>query len=417
MVVIELNEFNLCLLKSACDQLNLPNIQRIIEMKHSITEAEDLKEGFGLDPWVQWVSVNTGKRMSEHGITHLAEASRLSCPQVWEVLSRKDGRSHGVWGCMNAKRSVDQCDFFFPDPWTFCQEAFPEKLNDLLSLPRHYAKNYGEISYMKSFVGLLKLVRYCFRESSILLKFLPKFGKTLFRSGLNNLILFAALDYFGALVVQSYRRRCSTTYIFSFLNTLAHYQHHRWQLDNIVDQKDASAFSLLDEALGVLIDLKDKDEPLIILNGFSQENTKAKNETLYRQKSPERFFAEVGVKNCRIEQLMTSDTQLIFDTQSAFDQGFRLLSSLTLNGEVAFLIEDRSHDNFQIFCRFLIWGEINPKSEILVDGKRKIKFYDFFEAVVVRTGSHIRSGDVFYQDFQLPAKMNNYSIFESVLKN
>ena len=62
LLVIELNEFNIDLLKKGVKKLKLKNIEKILKFNHSNTLCYDNLERHGLDPWVQWVSVHTGKK-------------------------------------------------------------------------------------------------------------------------------------------------------------------------------------------------------------------------------------------------------------------------------------------------------------------------------------------------------------------
>jgi len=143
LMLIELNEFSVDLLRRGVEELDLRNLRRLLAMDASRTTTQDQVEHRGLDPWVQWVSVHTGVPSSTHGILHLGDTpGNLGFHQVWERLSEL-GVSSGLWGAMNANRpGASECRFFLPDPWTFSERAYPEELNGLLELPRYYSTNY-----------------------------------------------------------------------------------------------------------------------------------------------------------------------------------------------------------------------------------------------------------------------------------
>ena len=138
MIFLEINEFNPELMAKAADQLDARNLKRLLALTRSDTTTDDKAERFGLEPWVQWVSIHTGKTSKEHGVGHLGDVPQLSQPQIWETLSQL-GQRCGIWGAMNAgKGNTKDCCFFFPDPWTFSEQAYSAELNHLLAFPRYY---------------------------------------------------------------------------------------------------------------------------------------------------------------------------------------------------------------------------------------------------------------------------------------
>ena len=113
IIFLELIEFNDDLLRKASKDLNLKNIQKMLSLNHSTIITDDTYESDFLEPWVQWVSIHTGKPSSEHQIKHLGDVPHLGTKQIWEDLSDK-GISSGIWGAMNASRNgADGCKFFF----------------------------------------------------------------------------------------------------------------------------------------------------------------------------------------------------------------------------------------------------------------------------------------------------------------
>ena len=71
MLIIELNEFDPNFFKRVSEELNLQHINKILSLKHGSTFTDEKVEYQGLDPWVQWVSIHTGKSFKEHKICRL----------------------------------------------------------------------------------------------------------------------------------------------------------------------------------------------------------------------------------------------------------------------------------------------------------------------------------------------------------
>ena len=130
--------------------------------------AMEKEERYGLDPWVQWVSIHTGLPAEEHKIWHLGDTSSLSNIQIWEKLSSL-GYKTGIWGPMNSRQgNLSNNLFYFPDPWSFNESAYPKKLNSFLSLPRYYSKNYEKLQIHKLFNKSLLFIFSIFSELKLL---------------------------------------------------------------------------------------------------------------------------------------------------------------------------------------------------------------------------------------------------------
>jgi hypothetical protein len=61
MIFLEINEFSPDLMAKAAELLNAKNLHRLLKLQHTQTTTDDKAERFGLDHWVQWVSIHTGK--------------------------------------------------------------------------------------------------------------------------------------------------------------------------------------------------------------------------------------------------------------------------------------------------------------------------------------------------------------------
>ena len=86
MFLLEINEFDPELMQLAATSLGCKNLQRLLSFQHSQTTTLDQHERFGLDPWVQWVSIHTGKTSAEHGVGHLGDVPALRYPQMLSLI-------------------------------------------------------------------------------------------------------------------------------------------------------------------------------------------------------------------------------------------------------------------------------------------------------------------------------------------
>lgn len=416
MFFLQINEFSPALMAKAATALNAKHLMRLLELQHTRTETTDKEERFGLDPWVQWVSIHTGQPSTVHGVGHLGDVPQLCFPQIWEVLD-KQGLSSGVWGAMNARRGMAKNNvFFFPDPWTFSEHASPAMLNDLLALPRYFSKNYGDLSTKKLLTHSLRLLRFCLRPSMMrtLLPLTPKFLSTVLRHGVPEYLLFSLFDLVNAHLFVRFYKDKSPDFSLLFLNSLAHLQHHKWMDNESLSKEMLIAFDLFDSTLGVLFGGLQKEQQWLIANAFSQTCTSEKNEYLYRQKNPEKFLSSVGISFEKVEQAMTNDGHVFFDSADAAQAAAGALRAATINGRPAFHVEHNSAYPDKIFYQFIIWDPL-PENTIICINERALLFYELFEKITKRTGSHISTGDIFAKGLELPAVIANHEIHNHIL--
>ena len=414
MIFIELNEFNPKLLKQAALKLDLKNISRLLEWSHSTTFTNDKYERHGLDPWIQWVSIHTGEPSESHKVRHLGDVPDLSHKQIWEVLSEKNITS-GVWGAMNAsKASSNNTLYFLPDPWTTSENAFPEELGNFLDLPRYYAQNYGDLSFGRILLGLIKFLAFCLRPKVIfnLLPLLPRLIKLVCKHGLPNYLLFAIFDLVNVKIFKIYYEKFRPDFNIIFLNSIAHLQHHKWTDDTELSSEMRVVFPILDSVLGEIFRLSPESK-FICANAFRQVHCFQDGEFLYRPKNPHLMLKNFGLTIDRVEQAMTNDGNIFFLNESYMLEGIKILSDAKINGIPIFQVE-YNHKSNKLFYQFTLSEKLSSEAIIKLKD-RQLKFGDYFEQITQRSGKHIPDGDIFYRGLSFPAKIANHDIFQVLL--
>ena len=117
LLAINLNEFNLDYIKYGAKKYDCKNIKNFLKLKYISTFSSDKIQDKDLDPWVQNVSINTGKKSKEHRIFNLGEQIPDNLIQVWYYLSKKRIKS-AIWGPMNTNFKNNKfIEVFFSDPW------------------------------------------------------------------------------------------------------------------------------------------------------------------------------------------------------------------------------------------------------------------------------------------------------------
>jgi len=417
MIFLEINEFSPELMRHAAEMLNAKNLLKLLSLHNTKTITDDQAERHGLDPWVQWVSIHTGQPSASHGIKHLGDTRNLKHRQTWEILDEA-GISYGVWGAMNAHKGKGiNCKFFFPDPWTFTENAFPDELNDLLALPRYYSKNYLDLQKSALLKPALKLCRFVLKPTIFidLLKLIPFVASNTPLNPAKNYLLFVLFDLINTQLFCAYYKRTRPDFALLFLNSLAHLQHHCWTEEKSKLSKEmARTFLIFDKVVELIFSIIDSNETLMITNAFTQKQSYGAKEYLYRQNNPQTFFNDFGLNPKTVEQLMTNDSHLFFDSAKEAANMAEKLRAAKVDGLSAFEVEIDKENPLKLFCQFCIWSDIPEGGKISLNELTE-PFYKHFQKVVRRSGTHNPEGDLFSNRNLTQSKIYNHTIFDLVL--
>ena len=115
--LIELNEINFEIVKQYYLETpeKFPGFSKLFKMTMLNTKSESVYEN--LEPWIQWVSVHTGKTFSEHKVFRLGDIIKSHHSQIFEKIESM-GFNVGCVSPMNAANRLKKPAFFIPDPWT-----------------------------------------------------------------------------------------------------------------------------------------------------------------------------------------------------------------------------------------------------------------------------------------------------------
>jgi hypothetical protein len=417
LLLVELNEFNPELIRQAAAQIPLPNLMRVLEMRHSQTTTEDEQEHQGLDPWVQWVGVHTGQATSKHGVRRLGRTRGQSHPPLWEIAGNA-GLSWGVWGAMNGPRGIAPgCSFFMPDPWSYEEAASSRELNDLLALPRYGAKNYLAIDKGEAAKAALRLARFFLPPARwpLALSVAYRLGRGVAAAGANVHTLATLFDYISVREFVRLRREAQPEFSLIFLNVIAHLQHQFWAPGGALHPNMALGLHLADEMVGLLLASRRPGEAIMVANGMRQKNVAGEGHFVYRQKEPQKAVEALGVRNGRVEQCMTNEAHIIFERETDANEAQKILSDCRLSdGRDVFLVERETP--LKLFCQLALEQEVEKQARV-ISPAAAILFEDLFELVCERTGAHEQRGDIFSDLAEAPAELPNHKIFDLVIRH
>ncbi|WP_019570874.1 hypothetical protein [Thioalkalivibrio sp. ALE11] len=219
-LLLGLNEINFDYVRRYVERGYLPGFARLLR-EHGLlhTHAEDRYEW--LEPWIQWVTVHTGRSYEEHGVFRLGDIVESEVPQLFEQLEAR-GLSVGAVSPMNGANRLRNSPYFVPDPWTGTPAAGPLFVRFLAravsrAVNTNATGGAGATTWLTVLAGLVRFARpRHYPEYARLL------GRGLRRHWPRAMLLDRLLfDMHAAL----YRRHQPDLSVL-FLNGGAHIQHH-----------------------------------------------------------------------------------------------------------------------------------------------------------------------------------------------
>ena len=435
LLYLQINEINRQFLIQGSKKYNCRNIYNFLKDKHIITtRSPDKIQDKNLDPWVQSVSINTGKESKKHKIYNIGQYVSKDTVQIWDILANKNINC-SVWGTMNSiMKKNKNLKLYFPDPWNFNAKAYPEKFNNFLALPKYFAQNYLDF---KNFKFLILIIKFSFSLifSSFFLYFFKNisfFYKIIKVGGTKNFNLFFIFDLISLVLFKHEIKKNSSEFALIFLNSFAHFQHNNW------DEKENEKiyFFTANKIFEIINELAKDFDHILVANGFTQKKIK-KIYTL-RPFNPENFLRnKLNLKFKKLDQDMTNGGFVYFDNNLQADLSIKKMRSLNIFGINFFQIKKISNKKIfykiNIFSKKIIstniFSRLTKKNldKYFITNKYKLKKESNFNAelwkdiyFIKTTGRHISEGFLLmnYVDKKIVFKkfIQNHKIF-NVIKN
>ena len=219
MILLALNELNIDYIKGYVSQGKLPKFGLLLQHGVVNTISEDKYDL--LEPWIQWVTVQTGNSYDEHKVFRLGDiVNRPDLHQIFEVLE-KANLSIGAISPFNADNRLSNAKFFIPDPWTQTKVSggfIIKKLSRTVSrfVNSNASGKTGLIDVIWLTLGFIVYVR---------IKRWPKFFKLVTLRKKPG-VKAAILDMILLEVFVTLQKKHKPDYSHIFFNGGAHVQHH-----------------------------------------------------------------------------------------------------------------------------------------------------------------------------------------------
>ena len=435
LLAIHLNEFNYDFLKYGSKKYKLKYLKKLISLNRIKTFTRDKTQNKDLDPWVQGVSINSGKSSKYHRIFKLGQKLPNNLTNIWDVLSKKKVDC-SVWGPMNANYKKNKyIKLFFPDPWNHIAKPFPKDLHNLHKLPRYYAKNYLDVSIFKIISLSLLFILSVLKKKIIFftLRNLDIIFKSLALKGIKNYVLFLLFDLISVHILSLRSISSNKYFSFVFLNSLAHYQHNNWN----EKKSEKLYFSYVDRILKYIFKLYNTHDSLLIFNGFEQK--KIKVEYLIRPINPEIFIKKI-ISFKKLEQDMTNGGFIFFNNSRDANNAYIKMKNYDVSGFNLFEINQKNRLSFYYKINLKTLKNLKNQDLKLIPKKKLIEYFKYEKKIKIRirnrkvnikeiknflddvkliktTGKHNNKGDIFFKNITIKKNIKtieNHKIFNLI---
>lgn len=405
LIFIQMNEINFDIVNKYRNYENLPNFDKLFSDFQAIDTFSE-NEYENLEPWIQWVSFNTGLSFKEHGVHKLGDI--VHCPeslvQIFEKVERI-GYKIGAISPMNARNRLSSPSYFIPDPWTDTTTDGSPFSNRFAEMLRQTVNDNSEARVsLASFITLIEagIRSFSLRRSWQLIRTV---ALSLRNTWYRPMVLDTLIHMIHMKLLRVHRPDAS----FVFLNAGAHIQHHyffnsphsRNQFENpewyIPKGADPLRDLLLsyDKILGDYLGLVGRGARMVVATGLTQLPYD-RIKFYYRLRRHADFFEKLGIKFARVLPRMTRDFEIIFSTAEDTEKAAKILDDVKIERSSESLFGDVSIRNNSIFATLAYSAEIMP-DDIAVSGQTRIdRLGEEVVFVALKNGMHSQNGFSFF---------------------
>ena len=390
VIFLGINEVNFPFIEKYIEQGHLPNFARLFK-KHGYSETTSEKEYDLLEPWIQWVTVQTGLTYEEHKVFRLGDITKSNHEQIWEKLEKK-GYTVGAVSPINAANNTQDACFFVPDPWTPTKvtgDWFIRLLHkSIVQLVNDNAQSKVTVA---SALGLLIGAAKGAQAKNI--PYILSLGARIKNKPWNKALI---LDRLLSDVFHKLWKKHQPDFSTLFLNAGAHIQHHymhssavydgpcknpEWYINSKYDPI-LEVYELYDSILGEYLSLP---VHLIISTGLHQDPYE-ESAYYYRLKEHAKFLNKVGIKFKTVTALMSRDFTIDFNNPEETNAAEITLNSIkSIDNKSIFYVDNRGTS---LFVMLTYPNEIRDNFTLILEGKKISNFEKDVAFVAIKNGHH-----------------------------
>lgn len=423
LILVGLNEINFDFVRWYAERGDLPGFSALMaEHGVEVTTSEAAYEE--LEPWIQWVSIQTGKSFAQHRVFRLGDIVDTELTQYFELLERH-GVSVGAVSPMNAANRLHNAPFFIPDPWTKTRVSGGADLEKLAQAVNRVVNNNAERQVTPG-----DLVR-------LALAYLRYGSWSDFAAGLRALNpnaagwrLATSLDrLLAALFVHLFNRH-RPGFAALFLNAGAHIQHHYMFESAAYQGKMRNPPGYMrgrhDPLREIYVAYDDiivrlrKSNPgvrFIFATGLHQDPYPEKA-FYWRIKDHNAFLVDLGLAGFTVEPRMSRDFLVKCADAAMVDRvRVELAECRDESGRPLFEIDAREKS---VFATLLYEGDITANTRFVHRGRELADPRGLCAFVAIKNGMHNAAGyviDTRHSPGQSSEPMPVWSLFDRVISH
>lgn len=394
LIFIQLNEINIDLIKKYALKKKFKFFTNDVLNKTITTKSEnDYKN---IEPWIQWVSVNTGKTANEHKVFRLGDIVNSKDKQIYEKIEEM-GFKVGAICPMNTLNNLDKPKYFISDPWTKNKQStsyFETKLTNAICqiVNNNSNKKFLFKSYFIFFIALLTILNQ--KNFSLYIKLLLL---SLKKKWYKALILDRFLHDYHLKCLKKFNPDFSTI----FFNSGAHIQHHYLLYSKVIDKKISLPSWYMDknyDPIEEMINFYDEtlheynsfnNFEIIIATGLTQVPYD-RMKYYYRPVDHKNFLKNFHIEAKNIFPRMTRDFLVEFLNNEEKENAKIIFEKINkLNNNQVFELDDR---NKSLFITFKFDEELDDNSFLINHKHEKIFLKEKISFVALKNGMHDQKG-------------------------
>lgn len=429
LIFIQLNEINFDLVDkylAASKKNKFINI-KVIKKNYKSFNTYAEKKYENLEPWIQWVSVNLGKKFDEHNIFRLGDIVKYTTAKQFFEKIEDRGFKVGAISPMNTDNRLKNPSYFVPDPWTDTHSdnsRFSRRLT--LMLKQTINDNASGRLSISSILTIIEIIcrTLHYKNTSFLLKLI---FSSIFKPWKKSLVL----DYLIHLIHIYFLKKKLPNFSSIFFNAGAHIQHHylhnskylkdlpknpEWYLNQSLDPIE-DMIEVYDKIIGDYLKLSQNKNPILISTGLSQ----VPYDTLkfyYRLKNHQLFLKKIGINFAKVLPRMTRDFEIMFDNEENLKDAKIILKNIKLKKNNLNIFKEIEERKKSLFVVLTFPYEVKKDDVIIIDQNLELNFYNELVFVAIKNGMHNSKGYVFYsssKDLNIPKDPVHISEIHSMI--
>lgn len=394
LLLVEMNELNFDFIKHYTNELKLINLNKIVTENSVITKSEEKYEY--LEPWIQWTSVHTGMKASEHKIFRLGDIANFNLLQIFEKIESY-GYSVSCISPMNTLNRLSKDSIFIPDPWTQTKSDdswWSRHLSNMINQTVN-DNSSGKLTIKSMFIIILSFLRFVriskyYRSIKLAVSSIGKpWRKAIFFDRL--------IHEINLNLIKSKKFQFSTV----FFNSMAHIQHH-YLLNSKVNNSNlknpewyiSSKYDPFAEGLiefdNILKDYTNLfNYEFIIATGLTQSHYN-KLDFYWRIKDHKKFIEKIGIKYKCIYPRMTRDFLIEFNNKDEKKDAISKLSKVYEKDSKKTIFDEIDERAESIFVTLTYSDDL--KKKIIVSDNKEIIADNEIAFVAIKNGEHSDKG-------------------------